>query len=79
MKAHDIARAFIARTKTQNYRKGKQLDNAALEFFCGAATACIGTPDENHMSTNAYLVAIRGFSWIEELAAIKDEAPAIAA
>jgi hypothetical protein len=68
-KAKQVAIAFISRADQLEYRKGtKKLDIAALEFFCGAATACIGTPDEQHMGINAYLVAIRGFSHVKELA-----------
>lgn len=56
-----IAQAFVDRAKTQNMR-GKKRDAAALEFFCGVATA-----DERFCGI-AFLVCVRGYNEVEELA-----------
>lgn len=67
-----LARKFIGRADGLGYR-GKKRDDAALDFFCGAAVA----PDaaergdlSQHIHTvNALVIATRGYVAVRELAA----------
>lgn len=64
-----LCQQIISRCKEQGY-KGKTRDKMALEMYVGAMMACV---DENgqptQFSVGAMLVSVRGFSWIEEVAA----------
>lgn len=67
-----LALRFIERAEALNY-KGKKRDDAALDFFCGAA--CVieanGDPDlADHIGRVAVmLISVRGYFAVRELAA----------
>lgn len=78
LKIRAIARAFQERAKELQY-KGKKRDDAALDFFCGAANLAEINGDEpllNHLQKVLILsIAVRGMFGVNEIAAWPDEEP----
>jgi hypothetical protein len=66
MNMSGLAQSFVARAESQEM-KGKARDRAALEFFLGAAAISVGKLQEQILF-NASMIAVRGFSWVKELA-----------
>lgn len=64
-----IAKSFISRAELQGL-KGKKRDNAAMEFFCGAAT--VTEANDHGGSVMAFLVAVKGYREVLELAKLAD-------
>jgi hypothetical protein len=69
--ARKLAKQFIERAEALNY-KGKRRDNAALDFWCGAATLA---QQEERNDVAEYLgrlavllIAVRGYIAIRDLA-----------
>ena len=66
-----LAQRFIERAEFLNY-KGKKRDNAALDFFTGAASLAQVTgqlPLAQHLATLcAILISVRGFVAVKEIA-----------
>lgn len=71
-----IAQRFVERAESLGY-KGKKRDDAALDYWCGAAVAAEASGDANlgqRLANIAVLiVAVRGYFGVKEMAA--DEAP----
>lgn len=69
-KVRSLAEA-VQRRAIQNNVKGKARDNLACDFFTGAALALEMAKDDeaNIVGFNAYMIAIRGWSWVEEVLA----------
>ncbi len=66
-----IASACVERAEALGYR-GKRRDAFALDYFVGAHAGCTaaGNPDlASHIGAiTAYVIAVRGFAYVEELA-----------
>ncbi len=63
-----VATVFCTRANTLEL-KGKARDRAALEFVLGAASAVDdGSPDQQALLMCGTMVAVRGFSWLQETA-----------
>lgn len=84
-----IAKKFIARAAECAKPKGVKRDREALEFVCGAAAACEAIAANNtgvaainagesakQLAWVAFMVATRGYSFLEETASADDNAPA---
>lgn len=72
--ARGIASAFIERSKALEY-KGKKRDNAALDYFIGAAKCLELTGDEetaSYLGRLAWLISVRGYSEVETIAEIPE-------
>lgn len=71
--AINLAKKFQERCKgAYPIIKGKKADVAALEFFCGAAVwaELSGDPDTaQYLAFHCQMIAVRGMSWVDELAA----------
>lgn len=78
--AAKVAREFITRAKTQRMTKGVKRDKAALEYCCGAGTAIalLGRvelkADQHALELLAFMVATRGYVYLEEIVAKEGEA-----
>lgn len=81
-----IAKAFIRRATESQKPKGIKRDREALEFVCGAAAACEAIAGTNtgvaainasesakQLSWTAFMVASRGYLFLEEVANAGDE------
>ena len=77
--ARTLAKRFVERASALGL-KGVKRDNAALDYFCGAASALeeIGDPRAASIATTAALiVAVRGYMGVAEIAYREEaEAPA---
>lgn len=67
----ELARRFVKRCDAMGY-KGRKADHAALDFFCGAATAAELAGNESLAaqltSTCVFNVSIRGMFGVRDLA-----------
>jgi hypothetical protein len=68
-KVVELAKRFIGRSEKLGY-KGKARDKAALDFFCGALALAeaIDTPLVGVLGNNVFLISIRGFAHVKEMA-----------
>lgn len=75
----ELAKSFIERSEALGY-KGKKRDDAALDYFCGAAKTAQFLGNESlyqHLSVVVVtIVSVRGFFGVNQLAAIKEKDPA---
>jgi hypothetical protein len=77
--ATELAKSFIERAESLGY-KGRKRDEAALDYFCGAAQAArfVGNDDlYQHLVWAIFkIVSVRGYSGVKQLAAITEKEPA---
>ena len=72
---NELAKRFVERAEALGY-KGKERDDAALDFFCGAAVGAeiIGNQAEADRigRVAVMMVSVRGYIAIKELAAERE-------